>query len=407
MNPILPRHRYIPDPEARVWKDGRLYLYGSQDRPGSGTYCSDSYRFFSTGDLIEWTDHGTSFCKPGGAFESFPDLYAPDCVCKDGVYHLFFCGGAGSEGVAVSDCPAGPFSDPVPVAGADGSGIDPAVLVDDDGTAYLYWGQFSLQGAKLTGDMRAIVPESHRMALLTEQAHGFHEGASIRKVRGRYYLVFTDVSRGLATCLSYAVSDSPLGPFEKMGVILDNAPCDPRSWNNHGSLCEFQGRWYLFYHRSSLNERFNRRACVEPVTILPDGTIPEIEMTTQGAEGPVPAARTMEAWRACFLYGGIHTRLEAGREFLAATGCADFASFKYLRFAGETEFVTTLRGEGELQVYLDQPYGVPIAVIPVRSPGTWSTVAATHAPAHGIHSVHLVFNGQPVDLLDFRWRAEG
>lgn len=89
----------------------------------------------------------------------------------------------------------------------------------------------------------SIDPSTLCTNLINEAEHGFHEGASIRKRNGIYYLVYTDISRGRATCLSYTMSHSPLGPFEKKGVIIDNTGCDPQTWNNHGSIAEFNGRW--------------------------------------------------------------------------------------------------------------------------------------------------------------------
>lgn len=99
--------------------------------------------------------------------------------------------------------------------GADGDGIDPAIFLDDDGQAYYYWGQHSLRGGRLKENMRELEPGSVNRALLTESEHGFHEGASLRKRNGLYYLVYTDISGGRASCLSYAVSDNPLGPVYK------------------------------------------------------------------------------------------------------------------------------------------------------------------------------------------------
>ncbi len=175
MNPFLDHEHYVPDAEAHVWKDGRLYIYGSYDIRGADTYCSRQYRTFSTDDMVHWTDHGVSLDTQQIPWlnPSIP-LYAPDCAYKDGKYYLYFCtfDGVGREGVAVSESPYGPFENPVPVKGADGGGIDPAVLVDDDGQAYLYWGQFALQGAKLNASMTGIIPGTQR-TLLTEADHGF------------------------------------------------------------------------------------------------------------------------------------------------------------------------------------------------------------------------------------------
>ena len=86
-----------------------------------------------------------------------------------------------------------------------------------------------------------------------------------------------------------AISDNPLGPYEKKGTIIDNCYCDPCSWNNHGSIEEYKGQWYVFYHRSSQNMRYSRRACVEKIYFNEDGTINEVEMTSQGASEPIDA----------------------------------------------------------------------------------------------------------------------
>ena len=142
MNPLLENHHYVPDAEAHVWNDGRLYIYGSYDIRGALSYCSTQYHVFSTDDLVYWTDHGVSLESHQIPWmQPSRPLYAPDCAYRDGKYYLYFCYAdpVGREGVAVSEKPYGPFENPVPVKGADGGGIDPAVLVDDDGAAYLYW----------------------------------------------------------------------------------------------------------------------------------------------------------------------------------------------------------------------------------------------------------------------------
>ena len=133
--------------------------------------------------------------------------------------------------------------------------------------------------------------DSLQTAILTEQEHGFHEGACMRKRNGIYYIVYTDISRGKATCLSYAMSDKPLGPYKKGGVIIDNMYCDPQTWNNHGSIEEFKGQWYIFYHRSSQNSFTSRRMCVEKIYFNEDGTINEVEMTSMGASSPIDGQR--------------------------------------------------------------------------------------------------------------------
>lgn len=402
MNPFLPPNEFIPDPEARVWADGRLYVYGSRDQPSVEDYCSGQYKVFSTADLIHWTDHGVSFDAAQIPFSNARTLYAPDCVFHQGRYHLFFCLPDGREGVAVAGHPAGPFVDPVPVAGADGLGIDPAALVDDDGKVYLYWGQNSLYAAQLTDDLRAIVPDTLHTDVLTHAMHGFHEGASIRKIHNRYCMVYCDGVRGRATSLSYAWSDSPFGPFERGGVIIDNTNCDPLSWNIHGSLCQFRGQWYIFYHRSSGNSRYNRRACVEPVTILPDGTIHEVQMTTTGA-GPVPcAANGVEAWRACSLYGRIHVARDGATDFLRSCGQGNIADFREFSFAGETHVRVTAKGRGRLLLNPGSIAGSSLAVIEFDATDAWTTIELPMLHVlHSSSSLHLFFLDGSIDITRF------
>lgn len=104
------------------------------------------------------------------------------------------------------------------------------------------------------------------------------------------YLVYADLSRAdMPTCIGYATSKAPFGPYTYGGVIVDNDHCNPNNWNNHGSIAKFNGQWYVFYHRSTHGCNKMRKACVEPITFNPDGSIPEVEMTSQGAGGPLEA----------------------------------------------------------------------------------------------------------------------
>ncbi len=418
MNPLLPIQYFIPDVEARQWGDGRMYLYGSCDISGRTSYCSWEYHVFSSADLVNWVDHGESFRSTGPDSDvpwSSAPLFAPDCIYHNGRYYLFFCNADRSEGVAESLSPAGRFSGAAPVEGADGDAIDPAALVDDDGQVYYYWGQFHLRGAKLRPDLRGIQKETLRTDLITEAEHGFHEGASIRKRNGIYYLVYTDISRGRATCMAYATSRSPLGPFTKGGILIDNTGCDPQSWNNHGSIAEFNGRWYIFYHRSSQASNFNRRVCIEPIQFNSDGSIAEVEMTTQGITGPLPANRPIEAWRACLLHGQVRTAASgptegdpAVREYLTLIHHGDWAGYKYVDFTAQpVRFFHARAGSpaygGSIEVHLDAPDGELIGVCAVPRTGgwqKWATLSCPVRPVDGVRAVYLVCKGNVAGAPD-------
>ena len=342
--------------------DGRLYLYGSWDHPHSDYYCSREAHCFSTDDMIHFVDHGVIF-RNDEEFQGMPWnpkswLYAPDAIHKDGKYYYYVCGERHDEGVAVADSPTGPFSPAEPIEVANGDSIDPAVFVDDDGQAYYFWGQFTLRGGMLMDDMKTLIPDTVKDGILTEWEHGFHEGASIRKRGDKYYMVYTDVSRGNATCISYAISDNPLGPYKKGGGIVDNIYCDPASWNNHGSIAEFKGQWYVFYHRSSQNRKTCRRVCAEPIFFDENGYIKEVEMTSSGAEYALNPFNGIPARAACRMMGNCYVTLEGDREVLVKQRgghwMTDWVEYKYLDFAdGATALTVTVKGKGRISFRAD------------------------------------------------------
>ena len=395
-NPVLNNDTFIPDVEAHVWADGRIYLYGSFDLQGKLTYCSDLYHVYSSDDMIHWTDHGVAFtladtdwAKDCGA------LYAPDCAYRNGKYYLYYCVPDGRCGVAESESPTGPFRDIGPMANVHG--IDPAVLIDDDGQAYFYWGQFDkVRAAKLRENMYEIEPETAVQPLSVAE-HEFHEGSSVKKINGKYYFLFTDTHRhgNRATSLGYAVSDNPMTGFRYGGVILDNFGCDPQTWNNHGSMECFKGQWYLFYHRSTHASQNSRHVCAEPITINPDGTIDEVPMTSSGAGEAIPACETIPACYACGLTGHVRIAGDDASEHVLVLDEIhpnDTAVFRYLRFDGENTFTARIKTEDtcRLELYLDDRYA---ACANVRSTDTYTDVNMPISACTGIRTVTLKFYG--------------
>ncbi len=182
---------------------------------------------------------------------------------------------------------------------------DPTIFIDDDGQAYYYWGQFTMKGAKKKPNMVELDESTIRHNIINKHKYYFHEGAFVTKRNGLYYIIYAHEGRRdrRPTCIAYATSTSPMGPFKYGGVIIDNYGCDPESWNNHGWVAEYNGHWYIFYHRSSHASVRMRRACMELITFNPDGSIDEVEMKSQGAGKPLSAYEKIEAERACLLSG--------------------------------------------------------------------------------------------------------
>jgi len=318
-NPFLPLWEYIPDGEPRVFGD-RVYLYGSHDRPNSDAFCDYKLKVWSApiSDLNNWECHGDSFhTKDDYDHKSDTpwtekELYAPDVVEKDGKYYLYAYILHSKGCVGVSDKPEGPFKllstyqYDEKDAGDEGIYNDAGVLVDDDGKVYIYYGfEHSWMNEINPDNMYEIVSGSLIENVLSEEEpFRFFEASSPRKIGDTYYLIFSP-KPPCGQRLAYATSDSPKGPFTYRGYIVDNGDKYPAG-NNHGSICCINGQWYIFYHRMTNNTLMSRRACVERIEILPDGTIPTVEMTSLGFEESLNPFKNTPAEIACVLMGGCY-----------------------------------------------------------------------------------------------------
>ena len=414
-NPICPMGVYMADPSAKVI-DGRLYVACSLDL-NLDSWCSPYHHLLSTEDLLHWTLHPNIFATKGPYDEvsySDADLYAPDIAEKDGKYYLYYDLSEWTEGVAVADSPIGPFVQGKQIEGI--RGIDPCVFIDDDGQAYYFWDQFSSKGAKLNADMTTLDMSTLHEGLVTEDEHFFHEGSFVFKRDGWYYYMYAAVSRqDMPTCLAYSMSRNVFGPYEYKGVIIDSNGCDPDVWNNHGSVVEFNGQWYVLYHRSTHHSSKLRKACIEPITFNEDGTINEVEMTSQGAGKPIPATSTIDAARACLVNGGPHVRLETpNREILSGILDGSKAAWKYVDFpAGLTKFTVRVRSRagGYLAVRQDQSFYGEIAGVDVPAgKGEWVTLECELDPyQEGPQALWFTFSGDrnswesPIELFDIDW----
>lgn len=417
-NPIVPAGVYIADPSAHVWNDGKLYIYGSRDESPS-YYCSWTHHVLSTTDLKRWTLHENAFASKGpGDQVPYSDdlLYAPDAQYKDGTYFLYYClaNSTATEGVATSKSPIGPFTGGKKIYTKGIHQIDPCVFVDEDGQAYYIWGQFKAKVARMKPNMKEIDTTTIHEDVINEKEHHFHEGGYMIKRNGIYYFVYAGIGpSGMPTCISYSMAKSPFGPFKYGGIIIDNDHCNPGNWNNHGSLVEFNGKWYVFYHRSTHGSYTMRKACVEPITFNPDGTIPQVEMTSQGAGDPLNAVGKIEAEQACLLHGNVRVQAYASdQEELVGIHNDDKAGYKYLDFGDGVNRITirVAPGENPGKIYfgIDNLWNYP-ALATVEVPGngdgkTWQTLTVNvNRSIKGVHSVWLRLNGEGENLYHLDW----
>ena len=410
-NPFLPLWEYIPDGEPRVFGD-RVYIYGSHDRPGSTEFCDYKLKVWSApvDDLNNWTCHGHIFhTKDDRDHKSDTDwtdnnlLFAPDVVEKDGKYYLYAYI-MGTKGcVAVSDKPEGPFTLISRYKYNENEGsdsfkggwfIDPGTLVDDDGRVYVFCGFQGSFGAEINPDnMYEVIDGSFRDNVIPKETEsGFFEACSPRKIGDTYYMVYSPAK---GSRLAYATSKTPMGPYEFRGNIVDNE-IDYPGGNDHGSICCINGQWYIFYHKMTNGTIMSRRACVEKIEILPDGTIPQVEMTSLGFEDSLLPYRITPAEIACVLKGGcLITELDIFTRTVTniTEGCIigykyfDFGedySTKTMKFAAET----IGRGcDSQVHILIDSyENGEEIGVLNVgRSGGTVTAVVRNVTGRHALY----------------------
>lgn len=299
-NPFV-RDNYTADPSAHVWADGRLYVYPSHDiDPPSGCDRMDKYHVYSTADMVNWTDHGQIVEASQVAWDvpitnastNATFMWAPDCAYKNGKYYFYFPHPAGPTwndtwriGIAVSDHPASDFTVlDQPLQGTSVSWsengqnvtspglIDPCVFTDDDGQVYFYMGGGNhCYGGKLKENMIEVDGELQPMTGL----YSFHEGTWVFKRNGIYYLTYADNNNG-GNQLRYATSTSPLGPWSHKGAYLTPTTSD----TSHGSVVEFNGQWWAFYHTADLSGTgLLRTICVDSLFFNADGTIRQVKQT--------------------------------------------------------------------------------------------------------------------------------
>ena len=316
-NPYLPMWEYIPDGEPYVFDDPdslgkkRVYIYGSHDSMITG-YCGRELVTWSASvdSLDRWRYDGVIFevkKNSNGEYlhqEKWGDvLYAPDVAEKvetDGTktYYLYpnnQCGGRNGM-VAKSKRPDGPFevinwNSENPNENIGDLRFDPAVFIDDDGRVYGYWGFEEAYAAELDPTTMATVKPGTQVMKNYINHHKepgifrFFEASSMRKIKDKYVLIYSrytgDGEFGLPTSnytLAYAYSNSPLGPFVYGGTIIDGRGRDVDNLarpiatatingNTHGSICEINGQWWVFYHRQTGLDEFSRQAMVAPIEV--------------------------------------------------------------------------------------------------------------------------------------------
>lgn len=259
----------------------KFYLYPTTD--GTTGWMSDHFTAWSSSDLIHWKPEGTILDLKKDIAWADERAWAPAIAYKNKKYYYYFSADV-NIGVAVSDKPAGPFKDPigkplVPKGKLRGQMIDPMVFVDDDGSAYLYWGQGNCNMVKLNEDMISY----DSTTLTSFKPQGYNEGSFVFKRKGIYYLMWSEYdTRDPRYSVAYATSTSPLGPFikaEKNPVLKGH---DLVKGAGHHSVVQVPGKdeWYIAYHRFKIPDGngYNRETCISPMRFDAEGNILPVDV---------------------------------------------------------------------------------------------------------------------------------
>lgn len=300
-NPII-KARFSSDPAAMV-HDGRVWLYTGHDEApvGARGFQMHEWHLYSTDDMVHWQHHGAPLSTETWEWAR-GDAWASQAIEKDGKFYFYSTVRHATIegfaiGVAVADRPEGPFTDPrgralidnamtegplVDGREMDWDDLDPTVFIDDNGEAYLFWGNTVLRYAKLADNMIELDGP------ITEvDVPRFTEAPWLHKYNDTYYLSY---AYDFPERIAYATAPDITGPYTFQGVINDTIPNSP---TNHQSIIEFEGNWYFFYHNAELptGGEYRRSVAVERLFYDDEGRILPITQARLGlAVEPPPEA---------------------------------------------------------------------------------------------------------------------
>lgn len=432
-NPII-QTKFTADPAPMVYHD-TVFLYTGHDEDNAFGFVMHDWLLYTSTDMVNWTDHGAvASLKDFKWVHDDNGAWAVQCVHRNGKFYLYcpMPNGAGI-GVLVSDSPYGPFKDPIgkPLIRNGPQDIDPTVLINDDGQAYLYWGNPELYYVKLNNDMISYSGEIIKDSSFIKtkgQADLFHyqEGPWAYKRNGRYYMAYA------STCcpegIGYAMSNSPVGPWQYKGMIMDG---DRRSSGNHPGIIDYKGNAYVFgfnYNilKQTMSKHYERRSvCVEKITYNKDGTIQKLPFWSEAGVkqiGTLNPYNKMEAETIAFS-AGVKTekatewerniewnkgKMIAERLFVTSVNNGDYIKVQGVNFSkGSSSIEVSVAGlyGGKIEIHTDKIDGPVLGLVEVNISGEgdlWKTITTPVKNINGVHDVFFVFKGNK-DLFNFDW----
>jgi beta-xylosidase len=428
-NPII-QTKFTADP-APMMSSNTVYLYTSHDEDDARGFTMYNWMCYSTTDMANWTDHGIV----GGVKEPYKtfawadgyNAWAPQCIERKGKFYLYGplpTKGRMAIGVAVSDSPTGPFTDPIgrPLISRGNSGdYDPTVFIDNDGQAYLYWGgNGPCYYVKLNEDMTSVAGDIKVASIDftgTPRSASYTEGPWLWREKNQYYLCWA--SRCCPEGIGYGMSDSPTGPWKCKGTIMDP---NNLSSGNHPGILDYKGKSYVFGFNYALNwettdaHRERRSVCVAEMTYNEDGTIPEVPWFTKegvAQNGAFNPYAQVEAATICH-EKGVKTKPRGGEKQGVYVNVAEngaYIKIKGVDFGdnGATNFLASVAAGANgatITMRLDSEVGTAIGTLKVKATDAldkWDTQSCKITGARGVHDLYLKFFGNDAPLMNIDW----
>ncbi len=432
-NPIIQTY-YSPDPAPVVFGD-TVCVYSGNDE-GGAFFTMNGWRVSCSTDMVNWTDRGTIILSSesfGGSAKKDDD-WAAQVIRRNNKYYYYVtvgdpnAGGSRSINVAVADRPEGPFKDALNgrhLAGPNWDYIDPTVWIDDDGQAYLYFGNPTLYWAKLKEDMITLDGEVHKTTMTVDGFGPVHcdndgkcsesayvEGPWIHKRNGTYYMIYA--SHGVPEKISYSTSKSLTGPWKYQGVIMDQG--NGTAFTNHSGLIDFKGRSFFFYHnqKNVSGGGYSRSTAVEEFTWNADGSIPTIKSTDNGVVKPIHNLNPYERVEAetKSWVGGItvdksngytiirHVNVESGNVYLTGMGSGFYTKVRSVDMdAGADRIVVCTRGNaGKLELHTKSTTGSVLASMDIPASSKWQENTFELSGAEGVEDLYFVVKSGTFDF---------
>jgi arabinoxylan arabinofuranohydrolase len=424
-NPVV-QTLYTTDPAPLVYNN-TIYLFTGHDEDGSTNFNMRDWRLFTSSDMSNWQDHGVIMNLATFSWAS-ERAWAGQVIARNNKFYYYVPvqkkSGSMAIGVAVSDNILGPYKDALNKPLVENNEIDPTVYIDDNGQAYLYWGNPGLWYAKLNTDMISITGGTVQVPLTTTgfgarrsgtnaRATSYEEGPWIYKRGNLWYLVYA------ANCCSedirYSTGPSITGPWTYRGVVMATAG---KSFTNHPAVIEYKGGSYFFYHNGALpgGSGYTRSVAVEKFSYNSDGTIPSIGMTSSGPPmiGTLNPYTRQEAETIAFSVGLKTETCSEGGMAVSYINNNDYIKVKGVTFGtggakSLSARVSSAGSGGKIEVRLGSTSGTLVGTCTVASTGgwqTWTTVTCPISGATGTQDLFFKFTGSGSgsdSLFNFNW----